>query len=390
MIATPETTTLSRQGEERLQPRKYGQPIFFALGLLLVIGCFTLYSVTSFRSAVGESGDQWRMWAGQFKGYVIGLFLFMVGYYVSPRRWITSYFAYPTAVGLVLLLGFTAFSPMGQELNDARRWLKIGSFGFQPSELAKFVLPVFLIYLTGPWKFHTPYSDRVTFKWGVAQTVVFIMVPLGLIFNQPDLGTAAVVGGLCCLPMLRWVSLSRFLLIPVVLSAVSLLLMKSSRFPEIGERFRAIWNPQSVPQVWASLQAIGSGGLFGKGLGEGAGKLGYIPSSYNDFIFAVYAEETGFLGVLIVILLYGTVLHCGRKLWRSIEDEDLSLLAMVITLSICGQAAFNLLVNLALAPTKGIALPLFSHGSTSLAIFMGMAGVLLALTRCRGKEVWNS
>ncbi|OUU23593.1 MAG: hypothetical protein CBC13_05370, partial [Planctomycetia bacterium TMED53] len=110
MIATPETTTLSRQGEERLQPRKYGQPIFFALGLLLVIGCFTLYSVTSFRSAVGESGDQWRMWAGQFKGYVIGLFLFMVGYYVSPRRWITSYFAYPTAVGLVLLLGFTAFS----------------------------------------------------------------------------------------------------------------------------------------------------------------------------------------------------------------------------------------------------------------------------------------
>jgi len=219
--------------------------------------------------------------------------------------------------------------------------------------------------------------------------VIFVMLPLALIFDQPDLGTAAVVGGLCCLPLLRWVSLTQFLILPVVVFASALLMIKSSRFPEIAERFRAIWDPRSVDQVWAGLQSIGSGGIFGKGLGEGAGKLGYLPSSYNDFIFAVYAEETGLLGVSIIVLLYGTVLYCGRKLWCSIEDEDMSLLAMVLTLSICGQAALNLLVNLALAPTKGIALPLFSHGSTSLAIFMGMAGVLLSLTRCRGREVLN-
>ncbi len=387
MISSPGLRTEEAQAEIRLRPDQYAQPIFFSLALLLVIGSFTLFSVTSFRS--GISGDHWAMWAGQFRGYLLGLFLFMVGYTVSPRRWITSYFAYPAGLALILMLGFTAFSPLGQELNAAKRWLKIGSFSFQPSELAKFVLPVFLIYLTGPWKFQNPFSDRSTFKWGVVQTVIFVMLPLALIFDQPDLGTAAVVGGLCCLPLLRWVSLTQFLILPVVVFASALLMIKSSRFPEIAERFRAIWDPRSVDQVWAGLQSIGSGGIFGKGLGEGAGKLGYLPSSYNDFIFAVYAEETGLLGVSIIVLLYGTVLYCGRKLWCSIEDEDMSLLAMVLTLSICGQAALNLLVNLALAPTKGIALPLFSHGSTSLAIFMGMAGVLLSLTRCRGREVLN-
>ena len=148
----------------------------------------------------------------------------------------------------------------------------------------------------------------------------------------------------------------------------------------------AMHSPEEVPQVWTSLQAIGSGGLTGKGVGMADSKALYLPSEYSDFIFAVYAEETGFLGVLALISLYMVILVAGWRLSQQIEDRDLACLAQVLTLAITAQAAFNLMVNVALAPTKGIPLPFFSHGSTGLAVFMGMVGVLLAISRSRARE----
>lgn len=385
MSSSTEMTPLTLE-EDRLQPSEQKTPIFVCLVFLIIIGSIALFSATSYRSEI-QHDDVWKMWAGQFRGYTLGLLFFMVGYWVSPRRWLNSGTCVSLAVVLVLLLLGTAFSPMGVERNDAQRWLKIGSLVFQPSELAKFALPVLLIYLTGPWKFQgnplTPRSNTPRYLL----TVGLVLLPLFLIVNQPDVGTTGVVGGLCLIPMSRSRRLLKWLISAVVGLMVLVLLTQTSRFPEFAERFRALWDPQSVDQVWAGFQSIGSGGLFGRGLGEGAGKLGYLPSAYNDFIFAVYAEETGFVGVTVVVLLFGSLLWYGRKLWQSLEDDDLSLLAMVVTLAITGQAAFNIMVNLALMPTKGIALPFFSHGSTGLAVFMGMSGVLLALTRCRGKEV---
>lgn len=385
MSSSTEMTSIT-SADGRLQPAKQRVPIFASLVFLLIIGSIALFSATSYRSEV-QHDDVWQMWAGQFRGYTLGLLFFMIGYFVSPRRWLTSGASVSLAVVLVLLLLGTAFSPMGIERNDAQRWLKIGSLVFQPSELAKFVLPVLLIYLTGPWKFQgnplNPPSNTPRYILSVG----LIFFPLFLILIQPDLGTTVVVGGLCLIPISRSRRLLRMLYKGAVGLMAFLLLTQGYRFPEFAERFRAIWDPQSVDQVWAGFQSIGSGGLFGRGLGEGAGKLGYLPSAYNDFIFAVYAEETGFVGVTVVVVLFGTLLWCGRKLWQSLEDDDLSLLAMVLTLAITGQAALNIMVNLALLPTKGIALPFFSHGSTGLAVFMGMSGVLLALTRCRGKEV---
>lgn len=385
MTTAPESTTVAIE-DVRMNPRQLAQPILICLAFLVVIGCITLFSVTSYRSEM-KTGDIWKMWADQFKGYGLGLVFFMVGYWTSPRTWLKSGFSISAAVGLLILLAMIEFTPMGVEKNDALRWLNVGGVLFQPSEIAKFVLPVLLIYLTGPWKQQSNLTTTQIQSFGLTMSFLLIVVPIGLIGNQPDLGTAAVVAGLCLLPIMRSAGFAKVML-PISAIIIPLLIIQQrSRFSEFAERFRAVWDPESVDQVRAGFQSIGSGGVFGRGLGEGVGKLGYLPSAYNDFIFSVFAEETGLWGVTVVTVLFGALLHFGRKLWRSLEDENLSILAMVLTLSITGQAAFNLMVNLAILPTKGIPLPFFSHGSTGLAVFMGMSGVLLALTRCRGKEI---
>ena len=385
MTTATESLNVS-SAEVRMNPRKLAQPIFICLAFLLVIGCITLFSVTSYRSEM-KTGDIWMMWAAQFKGYGLGLIFFMVGYWSSPRTWLKSGFAISAAVGLVILLVLTSFSPMGVAKNDAKRWLEIGGILFQPSETAKFILPVLLIYLTGPWKQERSLTSAQITSYGALMMLLLIVVPIGLVGSQPDLGTAAVVAGLCLLPVMRSAVFAQVMLTATVILVPLLIILQSSRFSEFSERFRAVLDPESVDQVRAGFQSIGSGGVFGRGLGEGVGKLGYLPSAYNDFIFSVFAEETGLLGVTVVVVLFGALLYFGRKLWRSLEDENLSIMAMVLTLSITGQAAFNLMVNLAILPTKGIPLPFFSHGSTGLAVFMGMSGILLALTRCRGREI---
>ena len=388
---TPPSEVMATIPEEvRLDPRRQETPLFVCFVFLLAIGCVALFSATSYRSQM-EYQDLWTMWAGQFKGYGLGLLFFMVAYSASPRIWIQRSTCMTLAAVLVITLFLTKFTGLGIEKNQARRWLNLGFVVFQPSELAKFVMPAFLIYLTGAWRFQgaagAPRSSQQLFLMILA----FVVLPLFLIVIQPDVGTTAVVGGLCLIPIVRSLKSSKWLISAFMAIAgliyLTIYITQRDRFTEFSERFLSLTHPEEVPQVYAGFQSIGSGGLFGKGLGEGAGKLGYLPSAFNDFIFAVYAEETGFVGVSVVVLLFGVMLWSGRRLWRSLEDPDLSLLAMVITLSITGQAAFNLMVNLALLPTKGIALPFFSHGSTGLAVFMGMTGVLLALTRSRGKEV---
>ncbi|MGE4631520.1 MAG: FtsW/RodA/SpoVE family cell cycle protein, partial [Planctomycetota bacterium] len=284
-----------------------------------------------------------------------------------------------------ILLAAT-FTPLGIRLNDASRWVGLMNIRFQPSEMAKFCIPLATIALTGIWRFSSVRTPQMSIWRGVLLALILVGIPFGLTYKQPDYGTAVFILALGAYPLLRWKGIfSRFCycLVPFTIPAYFHLL---SRLDEMKERFLAMHSPELVPQVWAALQAVGSGGATGKGIGLAASKTLYMHSEYSDFIFAVFAEETGFIGVLLLITLYMVILVCGWRLSRRVEDPDLACLAQVLTLAITAQAAFNMMVNLALAPTKGIPLPFFSHGSTGLAVFMGMIGVLLAISRSRVRE----
>ncbi|MDG2083510.1 MAG: FtsW/RodA/SpoVE family cell cycle protein [Planctomycetota bacterium] len=382
------TTPVAEMSTMRFDPADQQKKLLFTLISLVLLGSITLFSATSYRSVLVSPDDNplW-MWQDQLKGYGLGALFFWVGYHVRPRRWISKGLIIPALFALILFLLATKFTPMGIGINDAYRWLQFGPVRFQPSELAKVIVPAFMIYVTGTWKMNSRLSLKKLHFTGFGLLLVGGLVPMGLIFIQPDWGTSIVVGALAILTAPRWPRIYGYAMVVLIPLALSLLYLGRGRLPEIKERLSAPFDPESVPQVWTSLQAVGSGGLMGKGLGEGMSKMGHLPSSYNDFIFAVYAEETGFFGVCLLLGLFSLLLHAGWRVANSLEDEDLSCLALVLTFAITGQALINLGVNVALLPTKGIALPFFSHGSTGLAVFLGMFGILFSLTRCRGREV---
>ncbi|MEE2889883.1 MAG: FtsW/RodA/SpoVE family cell cycle protein [Planctomycetota bacterium] len=351
--------------------------------ILLVIGCFTLYSASSYRSMIAE-GDPTQMWRDQLKGYGLGFLFLLVGLWVSPRKWF-EIGAIPMWFGVSILLAAT-FTPLGIRLNDANRWVGLMNIRFQPSEMAKFCVPLATIALTGIWRFGSARTPQMSNLKGVLLALILVLIPFSLTFKQPDYGTAVFILALGTDPLLRWEGVFGRFLICMVPLGIPCYFIVMSRLDEMKERFLAMHSPELVPQVWAALQAVGSGGATGKGIGLAASKTLYMHSEYSDFIFAVFAEETGFMGVLLLIALYMVILVCGWRLSRRVEDPDLACLAQVLTLAITAQAAFNMMVNLALAPTKGIPLPFFSHGSTGLAVFMGMIGVLLAISRSRVRE----
>ncbi len=358
---------------------------FLVVVLMLVItGLFFHYSASSYRSMI-EQSDPSAMWMKQLRGYGFGCLLFSLALLVKPRQWIDLFWMPVWLVVLFLLLA-TIATPLGRELNDAYRWLQLG-IRFQPSELAKFSVPVATIALTGVYRYRSLLGWKLTARSAAVVALILVGLPTAIIFKQPDFGTCFFVLFLGVIPLFRWPKVPLFLVILLVPLSILLSPKVVSRWQEMEERFMAVYAPEKVDQVWSGLQAIGSGGLTGKGIGMGVSKTLHMPSEYSDFIFAVFAEETGFVGVLYLVTLYMLVLLFGWRLSRAVEDEDLSYLVRVVTLAITGQAVINLLVNVALFPTKGIQLPFFSHGSTGLAMFMGLTGVVVAISRTRVREV---
>lgn len=378
------TATPGSESPVPLDPAVEGARFIGAIILLLAIGMFFHYSASSYRSSITDLNST-SMWFKQLKGYGLGGLLFAAGYFISPRRWMDTYWL-PLWGGVVLLLVATRWSPLGRELNDAHRWLDLG-VRFQPSELAKFCIPISTIALTGIMRYRGLFGWPITVRSGSVIAAALIGIPGTVIFLQPDFGSALFIVVLGAIPLLRWLKLCWYCCLWMLPLALVTMNVVVARWGEMQQRFMAMHSPELVPQVWAGLQGIGSGGLWGKGIGMGSSKTLFMPSEYSDFIFSVYAEETGFIGVLCLATLYLVVLVSGWRLSRAVEDSDLACLVRVVTIAITGQAAINLLVNVALFPTKGIPLPFFSHGSTGLAVFMGMTGVVMAISRSRVRQV---
>jgi cell division protein FtsW len=288
----------------------------------------------------------------------------------------------PAVWGLVLA-GITCVLVLvpgiGKEVNGARRWILLGPVQLQPSELAKWATVFFLAW----WLSKRPVDVRKFFT-GFIPT----LIPIGLIcllIVIQDFGTAALIG-LCAVTMLLAGRVKLWHLAIVIPPALGAALWFVMHEEYRWRRMTAFLNPYANPQgegyhMIQSLLSFSTGGLFGKGLGNGVQKLGYLPEDTTDFIFAVICEELGIFGALLTAALYLGIAFVAWQVIRQRRDSFGRMLAFGIASMLCLQAVINMAVATVSVPTKGLSLPLVSAGGSGLIITCGALGLLYSVTR---------
>jgi cell division protein FtsW len=350
--------------------------LFTVTMLLVFVGLVMVFSASAVM-ARERFGSAYAFLSKQLIWAVAGLLAMVVTMRVDYRRYRHPALVF-SLMGLTTLLLISVF--FLDRSHNTHRWIHFGGFSFQPSELAKPVLILFLAYfLEGHAK--TMDAVRNTLLPAAAPVVVF----LGLIALQPDLGTAIACAGItACILYVAGMRLRYF----GYAFAASLLPLYLMIFHVSWRRDRilAFLNPyadreRSGFHIIQSLIAVGTGGVTGLGLMEGKQKLFYLPEPHTDFIFAVTAEELGFVGASFVVALFAIFLWRGmRASWRT-ESLFGRYLAVGITSMVVLQALINISVVLGMMPTKGIPLPLVSYGGSSLFMTLTCVGVLLNITK---------
>lgn len=312
---------------------------------------------------------------GLYTGIGLVLMIVMIFFpYKLFRR-----FAYPILGICIVLLVAVLIPGIGLRAGGSMRWIRILSFSFQPSELAKLGLVIFLAY------FLTKKEEKIkSFSFAFLPTLILSGLVIGLVFKEPDFGAAffltAMVFVLLFVSGARIVYLAGcgMLALPVV---YYLLTSASYRSRRLMGFIRPWEDPTGTSfQIVQSFLCFGSGGLFGVGLGEGRQKLFFLPAPHTDFIFSIIGEELGLFGTLTIVLLFFIFALRGVHLALSLEDRFGAYLALGITLMIALQAMINMGVVLGLLPTKGLTLPFISYGGTSLITNLIGVGILLHLS----------
>jgi cell division protein FtsW len=263
---------------------------------------------------------------------------------------------------------------IGQQINGAHRWLGVGSYSFQPSEFVKYLIPIYFIHKVTSLKIAMGLKEFLFLLLKLA-------IPMGLILMEPDNGSVAII--LSSLLVLFFLTKIRLIYWAVPLAVLTLLGGAIAlQMPHVQNRLSAYLHPESDlqgkgHQPHQAKIAAGSGGLFGRGLGESLQKLNYLPHARSDYIAAIFAEEFGFLGMLLLILLYMGIGFLGFSIAANAKSLPAFYLAAILTFLICFQAFLNLGVASGLLPSKGVNLPFFSQGGTSLlANFMAICLIL--------------
>lgn len=351
--------------------------------IISAIGVLSIYSSTYRKEGVlWESIYQRQLlWVG------LGVIFFFLMSGINYRRlWDITYLLYGLAVFLLFLVFMLGIIRLG-----AQRWLKLGGFNFQPSEIAKLIMVVFIARY-----FSAKSVDDVSLKVGkmgilkgLVLPLVFMIVPIGLIMEQPDLGSAMMIFIIfIAMVFVAGVRL-RYLLLFVLLGLSCLPVLWHVMHDYQRERLLVFLNPNIDPlgagyTVIQSKIAIGSGGIFGKGWLSGTqSQLHFLPESHTDFIFATLAEEWGFFGSCIMLALYYVIIREGIRIAQRTTDQFGRLLALGISLMLGVQVLVNVAMNLGLAPVVGLPLPLLSYGGSSVIVTFIALGMLVNISRTR-------
>ena len=369
-------------------PRKLSPDVWlFGVVLALVLlGVVMVYSASAIIAA-DRFGDPFFFLKKQLFWALLGGGLLWAALRLDYRR--LERLVVPLLIVSIALLVLVLLPPFGQAINGTRRWFRIGPLSFQPVELAKFALVLYLA------SFLTRRAEAMRSFWQGLFPILLVAGTMALLtFVQPDLGNSLalvvltlVLAYLAGAPVkhMAWVAGAA---LPLVTLAVALK-------PYRWRRMVAFVNPWDDPQgsgfqIIQSFLALGSGGLTGRGLGGSKQKLFYLPEPYTDFIFAIVGEELGLVGAVCVLALFAVLIWRGLRVGLRAPDPFGSYLALGLTVMLATQTLVNLGVVMGALPTKGLPLPFVSFGGSALLMTMFSAGVLLNISQhATGGAAWE-
>ena len=350
--------------------------------LLLSIGLIMLLSASS-PSALSESGNSYSYFFRQAIFAVAGLFMMWVISNIDFRFY-QKYYKLAYIVAFVLLL---AVPFIGREVNGAKRWIYVTeTLSVQPSELVKLLMIIFYAGILVKNR-----DELNKYGKGFAKHILLVVPIIALLLIEPHFSASMIIIGIVAIMMIVagckfWHFLVSGLVVGIP-GIIALIFLEPYRL----QRVMTFLNPWSDPtgdgwQVIQSLYAIGSGGLFGSGLGESKQKYLYIPEPHNDFIFSILAEELGFIGCAVVIILFAIFIWRGILIAMKSPDMFGSLVAIGITAQVAIQVIINIAVVTSSMPATGMPLPFFSYGGTSLFILLCEMGMLLNISKAGAKK----
>ncbi|MEG0912833.1 MAG: putative lipid II flippase FtsW [Oscillospiraceae bacterium] len=345
--------------------------------ILVVFGLIMMLSA-SFANAYYMWGDSYHFIKNQAVYAVLGIVAMFVISNINYR--ILHKFAWPIFIVSYILLAITLFMP---KLNGARRWIIIGTFTFQPSEIVKFAVIAVFAHMIA-----TKPERMKEFKYGYIYPLMILGAIAAIMLNQTHLSGTILICLVGCVMMyvggtrIKWFALTGVAVVPLGVAFIFL----AKKMEYAITRIQIWQNPfldrtGDGHQIIQSLLAIGSGGLMGLGLGNSRQKHLYVPEPQNDFIFSIICEELGFIGALLVIALFLVFIVRGFAIALNARDKFGAMLAIGITAQIGLQALLNIAVVSGTIPNTGISLPFFSQGGTSLAMLLAEVGVLLSVSR---------
>ena len=358
------------------QERKTPDFWLFIIAIVLIcIGLLMVFSASEYSTMV-HFEDSYYYFKRQLIWALISLLCMRFIMNIEYRRYRRHVLAFIGITFTLLLLTLL----IGEDVNGATRQISFGFISFTPSEFAKILLVIIVASsLAGQ-------RERINSFWsGILPSILMVGLAAGLILKQPDLGTAVSLVIIVFIMLFAAGAKARHLFVLIV-TGIAAVYAAITYEPYRLSRYLSFIDPWSDPlgdgfQTVQSLYAIGSGGLFGLGLGQGKQKLFYLPENHTDFIFSVVGEELGFIGVAVVLALFAAFIWRGLKIAITSADPFASLLACGITASIGVQIVINIAMVVGLLPVTGIPLPFISFGGTSLVSTMIGVGILLNISR---------
>ena len=346
--------------------------------ILLTIGLVMLFSA-SYAFSYENYGNSYRFIARQavfaVAGVAIMLFVSKINYKVYRK------FAWVFYAVIMVILGVLLLMPPMISGMDVKRWLVIGPINFQPSELAKFAVILLLSSLIAA-------NYKLMGKFGfVIFLLVLIGVPCGLIVLEPHLSATVLVFCIGIVLLIVGGLAKRYIFAGVGIGVVGVAgLIISGAVSYASDRIQYWLNPWLAPsgkgfQTIQSLLAIGSGGIWGRGIGQSRQKHLWVPEPHNDFIFSIVCEELGLIGAMVIIILFCLLVWRGFTIAMKANDKFASLMAIGLTFQVGLQALLNIWVVTNTIPNTGISLPFFSYGGTSLLILLTEMGIVLSISR---------
>lgn len=392
------------QNREEKKTKKFSKFLNNKMDYVLVITVLILVSLgvvmvlsASAPSALSKTGSSYTYFIKQFGFAVFGIIAMLFVSKIDYRFYKKYYWGVYVVSVLVLLLVLVPH--LGKEVNGALRWIEIKGLGqFQPSEITKIGL---IIFYAGYLSDHK--SELKDFWRGFFKPLIFLAIPVAILYRiQNHLSVSLVISVITFVMMLMaGVRVLHFVWAGLAGGAGLTLLLLKGKIDQIKgvagtsdsfrlDRIKVFFDPWSDAtgtgyQMIQSLYAIGSGELFGVGLGNSKQKYLYIPEPQNDFIFAIIAEELGFVGCIAIIALFAVFVWRGIVIAMKAPDMFGSLIAVGITTLVAIQAIINIAVVTASIPTTGMALPFFSYGGTALVILLSSVGILLNISRAGAK-----